>query len=205
MAPCFDDECLMCVGGVACGVEEGSFYRCRAYLSNVCNNIDGSFECLCQDGFEKNSAGACVNVDECGDGTDTCFDATVDGFMSEIGTDAEILVAGNPKLALAQNTQHWSPMAVKAATNVIMSVTKVMPLRSLSTNTRSMMTSLTLAHVPLDSERKSLMHPLIQPLLMTTNVLTLMNANLTHALEMVLDAKTTPDHMNVTVISQELN
>ena len=96
-------------------------------------------------------------------------------------------------------------MAVKAATNVIMSVTKVMPLRSLSTNTRSMMTSLTLAHVPLDSERKSLMHPLIQLPLMTTNVLTLMNANPTHALVMVLDAKITPDHMFVTVISQELD
>ena len=108
-------------------------------------------------------------------------------------------------LLLAHYTQQWSSMAVKTTTNLIMSVTEVMPLRSVSTNTTSMMTSLTLANVPLDSERKSLMHSLIQSPLMTTNELTMINANLTHSLEMVLDAKTTPDHMNVAVISQELN
>ena len=50
-AICFDDECLMCVGGDACGVEEGSFYRCGAYLNNVCNNIDDSLECLYHNRF----------------------------------------------------------------------------------------------------------------------------------------------------------
>ena len=86
--------------GVACPAEEGSVFRCGSYLNNVCNNIAGSFECLCQDGFEKVD-GVCVNVDECAAGTDTCFDATVDGFMSEICTDAEILVAGDPKFTCA--------------------------------------------------------------------------------------------------------
>ena len=89
-------------------------------------------------------------------------------------------------------------LVIKTTTNVIMSVTKVMPLRSVSTNTTSMMTSLTLAYALLNSERKSPMHPMIQSPLMTTNVLTLMNANLTHALKMVLDAKTTPDYIIVT-------
>ena len=104
-ATCVDDnECLICEGGAACTAEEGSVFRCGSYLNNVCNNLDGGFECLCQDGFEKVD-GVCLNVDECRAGTDTCFDATVEaqteGFMSEICTDAEILVAGDAKFTCA--------------------------------------------------------------------------------------------------------
>ena len=95
-----DDKCLICAGDVTCGAEEGSVFRCGSYLNNVCSNTDGSYECLCQDGFNK-VEGVCVNVDECTAGTDTCFDATVDGFMSEICTDAEILVAGDSKFTCA--------------------------------------------------------------------------------------------------------
>jgi hypothetical protein len=116
-----------------------------------------------------------------------------------------LLLAIPNSLALAQLNQQWSPMVVKITTNVIIFATKVMPLKSVSTNTSSMMVSPILAHVPLDTEKKSPMHPLIQLLLMTTNVLTLMNVNPTHAQATVPDAKTTPDHMSVTVISKELN
>ena len=172
--------------------------------NSVCNNIDGSFECLCKDGFEKDATGACVNVDECGDGTDTCFDATADGFMSEICTNAEIFVAGDLKFTCA--CPEHSTMVTDGCQdnndcdNVCNSVDPIEVCVNKHfidddvTHTCKCVTGF-----------KSLMHPLIQQSLMAANELTMMNANLTHALEMVLDANTTPDHMNVAVISQELN
>ena len=82
---CLDlDECapqLFTCDSTHCDVmnsQQLNFAQCD--LNSVCTNTDGSYSCVCADGFESNNTdnsafvGDCLDIDECATGTDLCDD-----------------------------------------------------------------------------------------------------------------------------------
>jgi hypothetical protein len=71
-------ECKSCVTGMnvddfSCDdIDECSAGDHDCHESQICNNLPGTFECLCEENFELSAAGECVPVDPCAQGNHNC-------------------------------------------------------------------------------------------------------------------------------------
>lgn len=73
----FSYECSCKAGYSGDGLTCANFNECAGGTANcgpnsACNDLDGSFMCVCAQGYQDDGQGGCVDVDECTTNTDNC-------------------------------------------------------------------------------------------------------------------------------------
>lgn len=91
-------ECVCKAGFQGDGTTCADADECATGLANcsqnsTCMNTDGSFMCVCNDGYKDDGNGACVDIDECAEGSNNC-----DAKALCINTDGSFTCACPPEL-----------------------------------------------------------------------------------------------------------